>query len=77
MLGARLARGIGEDLLSRARGVVGADALDAALGRVHRSGLATREGGSLVPTRRGWLLGNELYGELWGLSEGTIATFAC
>ena len=25
--------------------------------------------GALVPTARGWLMGNELYGLMWGLAE--------
>ena len=28
----------------------------------------------LVPTARGWLMGNELYGALWDLAEGTPIT---
>lgn len=29
----------------------------------------------LYPTHQGWLLGNELYGALWDLAEGSVRTF--
>ena len=32
------------------------------------------EDGRLVPTHDGWLMGNELYGALWDLAEGTPIT---
>lgn len=36
---------------------------------VQDKGLARWEDGSFVPTQRGWLLGNELYGAIWAKSE--------
>lgn len=77
MLSARLASGIPEGLLGLAREVAPAPQVDAAVSRVCEEGLASLEGGRLVPTHRGWLMGNELYGELWGLAEGTIDTRTC
>lgn len=77
MLAARLASGIPGGLLGLAREVAPAPQVDAAVRRVCDEGLASLEGGSLVPTHRGWLMGNELYGELWALAEGTIDTRTC
>ena len=33
--------------------------------------------GRLIPTERGWLLGNELYGALWDLAPGEVAAARC
>ena len=73
MLGMRLSKGVGEDLLAHARDVLGAQAVGAAVAEARREGLAeARADGGLAPTRRGWLLGNELYGIMWGLAPGTV-----
>ncbi len=78
MLAARTSAGLGAPLLERARERLGARRLDACLGRVLRRGLVTsRPDGALAPTRRGWLQGNELYGELWGLHEGEVLGARC
>jgi len=70
MLGMRMTSGVGEDLLVRARDVIGAERVDATVEGVVKRGLAAWSGeGRLVPTSRGWLLGNELYAELWALAE--------
>jgi oxygen-independent coproporphyrinogen-3 oxidase len=37
-----------------------------------RGACEARADGGLAPTRRGWLLGNELYGIMWGLAPGTV-----
>lgn len=68
MLAMRMTRGAGPDLLARAREEVGAGRLDAAVGEAVATGLATWSGERLVPTARGWLLGNELYGLMWDLA---------
>ena len=69
MLGARLSEGVSAALLAIARDVIGRDAVDSTLCSACSAGLATMsEDGSLVPTRAGWLRGNELYGLLWGLA---------
>ncbi len=67
----RLAAGMGEALLARGRRVLGG-ALDEALGTAIDRGLLEERGERLVPTGRGWLLGNELYGLLWGLAPGSV-----
>ena len=73
MLGMRVSKGVGEDLLAHARDVLGAQAVDSAVAEARREGLAeSRADGGLAPTRRGWLLGNELYGIMWGLAPGTV-----
>ena len=38
------------------------------------AGLARMAGKRLVPTTRGWLLGNELYGAMWDLARGEVRT---
>ncbi len=68
MLGLRMTEGVGERLLSRAREVMGASPLDAAIDASVERGLARWEDGCLVPTERGWLMGNELYGLFWDLA---------
>ena len=69
MLGARLSAGVDAGLLALAGDAFG-PALDACLGEVEGRGLARMtEEGRLAPTEKGWLLGNELYGLLWGLAS--------
>ena len=58
MLGMRLVRGVEADL-------VPSDVRESLLGR----GLVALDGDRMVPTHDGWLLGNELFGALWDLSE--------
>lgn len=73
MLGMRLAKGVGEGLLAHARRALGAQAVDAAVAEARSKGLAQeRPDGGLAPTRRGWLLGNELFGIMWDLAPGTV-----
>lgn len=38
--------------------------------------LARTEGNRLVPTTRGWLLGNELYGTMWDIAKGEVQTLS-
>ena len=76
MLGARLVEGLRPELVSRARELFGAR-LDAALEALLADGLLAERGGLLVPTERGWLLGNELYGALWELAPGEVADARC
>lgn len=68
MLGMRMSAGVSPGLVARSREVMGR-ALDDALGRMVARGLARRTAqGGAAPTESGWLLGNELYGEMWGLA---------
>lgn len=76
MLGARLVRGLAPDLVARARALFGVR-LDETLADLIGRGLLAERDGRLVPTERGWLLGNELYGALWGLAEGEVASARC
>ncbi|MBR3225235.1 MAG: radical SAM family heme chaperone HemW [Atopobiaceae bacterium] len=57
MLGMRMSRGVDAQL-------VPANVLE----NLEQRGLVRREGGRMVPTHDGWLLGNELYGALWDLA---------
>lgn len=71
MLAMRMSAGAPAGLLGRVaqEGAIPRDALDRACSEVVREGLAAwRPDGSLVPTQRGWLLGNELYGAMWELA---------
>lgn len=65
MLGARMACGLDASLVTRARAVMGSE-LDECLASIIDDGYLD---GRLAPTRKGWLLGNELYGRLWGLAH--------
>ena len=64
MLGARLVEGLDPALIAYAHQILGADRVDACLSSLVTDGYLTR---AFVPTSRGWLLGNELYGRLWDL----------
>ncbi len=74
MLAMRLTAGATSGLLAHARAVLGEERLDAARLWCERRGLARADGNSWVPTKDGWLLGNELYGRLWGLADGEVGT---
>lgn len=76
MLGARLVEGLDPGLVSRAHETFGSS-LDAVLEGLLSDGLLTERGGRLAPTDRGWLLGNELFGALWGLAPGEVAAARC
>jgi len=69
MLAMRMVRGADLGLVEHARAVIGATRVDDALSWCHRQGLAEPVGGSWVPTTQGWLLGNRLYGRMWGLAD--------
>ena len=48
---------------------LGSDPVEVALRQACDEGLATLDArGALVPTEQGWLLGNRLYGLMWGLA---------
>jgi len=72
MLAMRLVEGLALDRLETL--MLRAPALRDAVDEVVRLGLARRTESTLVPTERGWLMGNELYGALWDLAEGTPIT---
>lgn len=68
MLAARMSAGISLGLYTRAHEVLGAT-LDATLDNLLKRDLLRFDGSSWAPSHKGWLLGNELYGELWGLAS--------
>ena len=75
MLGARLSAGLHPGLVSHARALL--PGLDSCLDSLVSEGfLSAPEEGSarLRPTEKGWLLGNELYGRLWGLAPGEVVS---
>lgn len=66
MLGMRRSCGVG---------IAELDAVDGALELFEgfaRQGLVALEDGRCVPTQRGWLLGNEVFGAIWDLADETI-----
>lgn len=68
MLRMRLAAGVSDDLLSEA---LEADpALAGVFADLGDKGLVTRSADSFVPTERGWLLGNEVFGAIWDTAAG-------
>ena len=67
MLGARLACGLDAGLVAYTHDLLG-ESVDKTLNRLVREGFLSD---ALTPTQRGWLLGNELYGELWDLAGDT------
>lgn len=71
MLAMRMERGAERGLLRQAAIAIGENALQSAIDRAVEAGLARRDmaAGSLVPTERGWLMGNRLFGLLWDLAR--------
>ncbi|MBR3235919.1 MAG: radical SAM family heme chaperone HemW [Atopobiaceae bacterium] len=76
MLGMRRTAGIDSGLIAIAGRVLGEDRVNESIDTLVDRGLATWRDGRLVPTHEGWLLGNELYGALWELSEGEVLTLS-
>lgn len=79
MLGSRMATGVAPALLELARADIGAAEVDAAIAKAVSLGLARMASdGSLVPTKDGWLRGNELYGLFWDLAgDEPVVTVGC
>ncbi len=72
MLSLRRSAGLGEEL--RVCALEAVPELDSVLGRLVSFGLLEERADGcgrprLVPTRRGWLCGNEVFGAVWGLAE--------
>ncbi len=70
MLGMRLCEGLGADLIDRAQETFG-NGFSRAVDGLLQAGLVERSANRLVPTRRGWLLGNEIYMALWSLAPAS------
>lgn len=72
MLGMRMTRGVAAEALENAAGVLGEDAVAYAVDTALAEGLAAWRGAGckrrLAPTRRGWLMGNELFELFWDLA---------
>lgn len=73
MLASRLVGGISFDQLDYAGQLLGKAKLHAALESLLARGLVQERQQAIVPTKQGWLLGNELYETLWSLA-GEFAT---
>ena len=48
--------------------VLAVEGAPAVFERLEALGLVHEQGARLVPTQRGWLLGNEVYGAIWSLA---------
>lgn len=77
MLGMRRTQGVDPGLLDHAFRVLGRAEVDEALAWCAERGLTQYVGQRWVPTSKGWLLGNELYGRLWALAPGEVASASC
>lgn len=67
MLAMRMSRGVSDEALEDAQALL-PDAL-AVFAGLEGKGLISHADGAWVPTERGWLLGNELYGAILDLSD--------
>ena len=72
MLGARLAEGLDPGLVAFAREALPSGSVDRCLSELIGRGFLKVLSGRFAPTDDGWLLGNELYGELWDLAPGEV-----
>lgn len=77
MLGARLAEGLDPALVHYAGEVLPKGELEDCLVGLLADGLLAKRGEALVPTDRGWLLGNEVYERLWALAPGEVVSMEC
>lgn len=69
MLAARTSRGIAPELVTRAKDVIGEGPVGETLADLEEKGLLMpNRNRYLVPTERGWLMGNVVYGALWDLA---------
>lgn len=70
MLAMRMTSGASRELLERASACIGSREVSGAIDAAIQQGLARWDeaGERFVPTERGWLLGNELYGIMWDLA---------
>ncbi len=72
MLGARLSSGMAPALACAAEDAFGTTWQDVRRVALDRHLVRAASDGALVPTEAGWLLGNELYGLMWGLADGDV-----
>ncbi len=62
MLGMRMARGVSDERIASAASIV--DGVHEAFMELMDRGYIVHDGGRMVPTKLGWLCGNEMYGRL-------------
>lgn len=66
MLGMRKSSGVSLEQVERAAAIV--PKVNDVFASLEERGLVAEEQGRYVPTKRGWLCGNEVYGAIWGLA---------
>ena len=66
MLGMRMTRGVSHERVDQAKPYL--NGVDQAFAKLQDKGLITCTDEGFVPTEKGWLCGNELYGELFSLA---------
>ncbi|MBQ9059252.1 MAG: radical SAM family heme chaperone HemW [Atopobiaceae bacterium] len=69
MLAARTIAGITDELYEHAGSCIDKGRLEQSFETLLKDGLLERREAAYIPTERGWLVGNELYGALWGLAS--------
>ncbi len=72
MLGMRMTRGISHEQVEQAKLYL--NGVDQAFAKLQDEGLVTRTDEGFAPTEKGWLCGNELYGELFYLPSKSVVT---
>lgn len=71
MLAARLKGGLTKERIEAASEFLGKGAIKKTLRKLSREGLLMKSSAGHTATKRGWLLGNHLFGELWNLAGDT------
>lgn len=66
MLGMRKSSGVSFEQVSRAAALL--PEVSGVFASLEKRGLVSEKQGRYVPTERGWLCGNEVYGAIWGLA---------
>ena len=66
MLGMRMTRGVSHERIDQAKLYL--NGVDQAFAKLQDEGLVTCTDEGFAPTEKGWLCGNELYGELFSLA---------
>lgn len=77
MLAMRMSAGVCPELAQSAQKIFGARYYEMVEDVIQRGLAEEQPDASLVPTERGWLLGNELFGACWELAVGTIDEISC
>jgi oxygen-independent coproporphyrinogen-3 oxidase len=67
LLGMRMSRGVAAVAIEAARGLI--PNINSTFERLAGEGLVREHEGRIVPTERGWLMGDRIAGAIWELAE--------